>query len=395
MNGRLIACGFVIFWSTGFIVARTVRPYADPFAFVCLRFVLAGVAMAMIAFVARAPWPATWRGWADNLVAGTMIQGAYVGATFWAVKHGLPAAIAALIAGLQPLMTAALAGALARRAGRPAALGWNRGGFCPAHCSCSRRACRGVKNALPLSVIAISLAGTLAMTFGAIWQKRTGGSADLRSGATIQLIGGLLVTVPLMLLTEAGEIHMTAPVVAVLVWSVLGLNICAGLLLLWLLKRGAVAAVTSLFYLCPPVTGGHGLFSFRRQFGSDPIRGHGRRRRGRRSGEPGVGDSFERDADAGGRAVPPSPLRGGPGWGVAAFFTGAVEAGFPSEIEEYSLTSKNTGDPHPCPSPQGGGGSKRPHPGLPVPLCRANTSLTFVTSSSSGTALCALARNSM
>ena len=37
-------------------------------------------------------------------------------------------------------------------------------------------------------------------------------------------------------------------------WAVIGLSVVTGLLLLHLIKQGAVARVTALFYLTPPVT---------------------------------------------------------------------------------------------------------------------------------------------
>jgi drug/metabolite transporter (DMT)-like permease len=250
---RLIAITFVLFWSSGFIVARTVRPYADPFSFVSVRFVIAASVMALIAVAGNADWPRNPRAWINNLVTGIFMQGIYVGATFWAVKHGLPPSIAALFSGLQPLLTAMLAASLlGERVGTKRWSGIGLG-FAGALLVLAP-SLSGVKAALPLGVIVVGLVAMSAITIGTIWQKRTGGAVDLRSGAAIQLLGGLLVTVPLALATEHGTVPLTLPVLAGLAWSVIGLNTIAGLLLLSLIKRGAVAAVTALFYLCPPVT---------------------------------------------------------------------------------------------------------------------------------------------
>ena len=45
---------FVLIWSTGWIAARYGAPYADPLTFLSLRYVLAGVVLAVLA-VRRAP----------------------------------------------------------------------------------------------------------------------------------------------------------------------------------------------------------------------------------------------------------------------------------------------------------------------------------------------------
>ena len=99
---RLAPPLFVLIWATGFVVARLVAPHADPLTFLFVRYVLAALVLAAAAFLLRAPWPRGPRGWRDALVAGMLLHGFYLGGVFWAVKHGLPAGIAALLAGLQP-----------------------------------------------------------------------------------------------------------------------------------------------------------------------------------------------------------------------------------------------------------------------------------------------------
>ena len=43
------------------------------------------------------------------MIAGSLIHGVYLGGVFFAVRHGLNAGIAALIVGLQPILTTILA----------------------------------------------------------------------------------------------------------------------------------------------------------------------------------------------------------------------------------------------------------------------------------------------
>ena len=96
-------------------------------------------------------------------------------------------------------------------------------------------------------------AGTVAMTFGTIWQKRTASTADLRTNAAAQFMGAAAVTIPVAALTEAGQFDMSWQAWTGLAWAVCGLSLGAISLLLILIKRGAVARVASLFYLVPPV----------------------------------------------------------------------------------------------------------------------------------------------
>src|SRR3954470_15544113 len=99
---------FVLIWATGFIVARLVAPHAEPLTFLLMRYAMTASVFGLIALVAGARWPETPRAWANALVAGVLLQGIYLGGVFWATRHGMPAGLAALIAGLQPLVTALL-----------------------------------------------------------------------------------------------------------------------------------------------------------------------------------------------------------------------------------------------------------------------------------------------
>jgi drug/metabolite transporter (DMT)-like permease len=243
---------FVVLWASGFVVARLIRPYAEPESFVVVRFACSVVVLGLIAGAAGAPWPRTWRGWRDSLIAGALMQGLYVGCVFWAIKHGLPAAVAALISGLQPLLTGALAGPLLGERVSPRRWLGIVVGFAGAIFVLEPNL-RGTA-AVPTSAVLSCFGGMVAITLGTIWQKRIGGVTDLRSGAAIQFVGGLAVVLPLALATEHFAFVNARDLWIGLAWSVLVLSVTAALMLLTLIRRGAVARVTSLFYLVPPFT---------------------------------------------------------------------------------------------------------------------------------------------
>ena len=243
---------FVLLWASGFVVARLLRPYGNPESFVTLRFACSVVLLATIALVSGASWPRTWTGWRDSLIAGALMQGCYVGCVFWAVKHGLSAAVAALISGLQPLLTGMLAGPLLNE--RVSGRRWLGivVGFAGAMLVLAPNL-RGAGAVAPSAILAC-FGGMIGITLGTIWQKRIGGTLDLRSGAAIQFVGGLAVVGTLAVLTEHVAVTNARDVWLALAWSVVVLSVVTALLLLSLIKRGAVARVTALFYLVPPVT---------------------------------------------------------------------------------------------------------------------------------------------
>lgn len=252
IRAAVVPATFVLLWSSGFVVARLVRPYAQPESFVSLRFALSAGVLAAIALGSGAEWPRTRRGWIDCLIAGALMQGVYVGGIFWAVRHGLPAALAALISGLQPLLTGLLAGPLlGERVGPRRWLGIGVG-FCGVLLVLAPKL-HGTGAVTPAAVAVCGLA-TLGITFGTLWQKRIGGGLDLRSAAAIQFLGGLATVLPLALLLERHPFQADPHLFFGLGWAVLVLSVGTSLLLLRLIKGGAVARVTSLFYLVPPFT---------------------------------------------------------------------------------------------------------------------------------------------
>lgn len=241
---------FVGIWATGFVVARLVAPRAEPLTFLTMRYVLSALVFALMAAAAGAAWPRTARGWRDALVAGVLMQGIYLGGVFWSVSHGLPAGISALVCGLQPVLTAALATPLlGERVGRRRWLGILVG-FAGAATVLAPGL--GTAGGLPPFALGASFASMAAMTLGTIWQKRTAAGADLRTNAAVQFLGAAAVTVPVAALTEEGRFDGGWEVWAALAWAVFGLSVGAISLLMVLIRRGAVAGVASLFYLVPP-----------------------------------------------------------------------------------------------------------------------------------------------
>lgn len=251
----LLAALFVPLWSTGFVTARLVAPHAEPLTFLALRFALAGLVLAGAAMVLGAPWPRTPREAADAALSGFLIHGLYLGGVFWAVAQGLPSGISALVAGLQPLMTGFLAGPLlGERVSARRWLGIGVGAFGAALVIAPRLGAVG-DGAIPAVPLLVCGLGVAAITLGTIWQKRRGRSADLVTGTVLQYAGALVPVGLGALALEHGRFDLASPAaVGGLLWSIFGMSIGAILLLMVLIRRGAVAQVASLLYLVPGVS---------------------------------------------------------------------------------------------------------------------------------------------
>jgi len=254
MLERLLAPLFVLLWSTGFIGAKYGLPYADALHFVCARYALVIVLMGLAALVWRAPWPRDARQIAHIAVAGVLMQAVYLGGVFMAIQQGLPAALTSLIVGLQPILTALVAGWMLgeRVSGRQ----WQGLllGFIGVVLVVTHSRTPGLANPWALSALLPAVLALAGITLGTLYQKRFCPSFDLRSGAVIQFAASLVVTLPLALTFEPRPIVWSGTFVFALLWLVLMLSLGAISLLNLLIRKGSAVKVTSLFYLTPAVT---------------------------------------------------------------------------------------------------------------------------------------------
>ncbi len=252
MRERLFPALFVLLWATGFIGARYAMPWCEPFLFLAARFFIAFAILAVIAVLAKAKWPS--RAVAIHAaIAGALIHGVYLACVFWAIRNGLPAGMSALIVGIQPLVTALIAGRFLKEKITPQHwLGLVIGliGIALVLSPKLNLAGTGV-NAATLTASFVSVLGIAA---GTIWQKRFVTGADLRTSTSLQYLGATLLTGALTLAFEKQEYVLTGELVFAMVWLVTVLSLGAIFLLMILIRDGAVSRVASLFYLVPSVT---------------------------------------------------------------------------------------------------------------------------------------------
>ena len=164
---------FVFLWSTGWIVARYSAEYADPLTFLSARYACAG-AVLLVSRCRRRALAGDAAGRRPRAFSGVLLHAIYLGGVWWAIAQGLPAAISALIAALQPILTAALAPLLlheriARNNGSASRSGFIGIGLVLAPKLAECRAGRARRGAVP---IAINIIAMLAVTVGTFYQKR-------------------------------------------------------------------------------------------------------------------------------------------------------------------------------------------------------------------------------
>ncbi len=246
---------FVLIWSTGWIVAKyAFVTGSDPLTFLVVRYALAGLVIAAFAFAVSARWPATPQQWLHGMVSGVLLHAIYLGGVWWVIGQGLPAGLSALIAALQPLLTALLARPLLGERISPVNAVGVVLGLVGVLIVLSPKLTGLAPGALGdyAVLIGVNVVAMVSVTAGTFYQKRYVATADLRAVTSVQYLGALLATLPAAMLLEPMRVPLTPETLLGFFWSVVVLSIGAISLMLMMIRRGAVSRVASLIYLIPP-----------------------------------------------------------------------------------------------------------------------------------------------
>jgi len=242
---------FVFLWSTGFIGAKLGLPYIEPLTFLAIRFGICFLIMVPVVLFTKTHWPTRWQDYGHISVSGLFLHGGYLGFVFMSVAEGVPAGTASLIASIQPLIVAGLAGVflgeiVSRRQWVGLLLGL-AGVFLV------------VANKIDLGQgtptgMFLSFLGLFSIAIGILYQKSFCAHMNLKSGNMIQFVTSGLYFYLMSLIFETGNITWSGELVFAMGWLVIVLSLGAVSLMYVLLRHGAAANVSSLFYLTPPCT---------------------------------------------------------------------------------------------------------------------------------------------
>jgi drug/metabolite transporter (DMT)-like permease len=251
---------FVLIWSSGFIIAKAVTPHADLQAYLVARFILTAAVMGLAAAAVRASWP-RGRQFGEHIVAGVLMQGLYLCASYWAIARGMAAGVMALLGALQPVFTALfLVVAQGVKLGARTWAGLFIGFAGVAFVLGPKLASTGA-GSLTVLTVAAALFSVVAVTAGALVQKRLA-ATDIRVAATVQNIGGAAVAIVATLLFGTGQWDNAPILWGALVWAVLVPSVIGTTLLMWMMRHGEATKVTALILLVPPLAAIQAYFFF-------------------------------------------------------------------------------------------------------------------------------------
>jgi drug/metabolite transporter (DMT)-like permease len=254
---------FVFLWSTGFVGAKYIVPYAEPFTFLTIRYFLAAFILFAIAYAFKQPLKLNKEQFKASFAVGILLHVIYIGGVFYAVSLGVSAGISAVIVSIQPVLVSLLAVPLLGERLRWVQVVGLFLGVAGIALLLLPKVFQGDYTASTSIVgIVICVIALLGTSGGYLVQKKMGSDIPFLSGTGAQYAVSAIAFAVLSFATEEQIIEWVPAFLFGLAWIVLMLSIASIVLLYGMLRTGSASKVSSLYYLVPPVAAIQAYFLF-------------------------------------------------------------------------------------------------------------------------------------
>ena len=254
---------FVFLWSTGFVGAKFIVPYAEPFTFLTIRYFFAALILFLIAAAFKQPIKLTKDQFKASFAVGMLLHVIYIGGVFYAVSLGVSAGISAVIVSIQPVLVSLLAVPLLGERLRWVQVVGLFLGVAGIALLLLPKVFQGDYTATTsLTGIFICVIALLGTSGGYLVQKKLGGEIPFLSGTGAQYAVSAIAFAILSFSTEDQIIQWVPQFFFGLTWIVLMLSIASIVLLYGMLRTGSASKVSSLYYLVPPTAAVQAYFLF-------------------------------------------------------------------------------------------------------------------------------------
>ena len=247
----LASTTLVVMWSSGFVGAElSRRAGVQPLTTLGWRFTILAALLVSVSVVRGMRRP-TWEAWRRQALVGVLCQPIYLVCVFEGVANGVPGGTAALIAALQPLLVATVAGpVLGERATRVMWVGMALGLVGVAVVVSGDV---GVTQA-PWWAFLLPTLGMLSLATGTVVERRIKPPEDMLATITMQA-----VVTALMIDVVAGVTgHVVPPMAwdfwAAVAWLTVLSSLGGYVMYVHVSRTQGATVVSTLLYLTPPTT---------------------------------------------------------------------------------------------------------------------------------------------
>lgn len=249
--GHLASVALVIMWSSGFVGAELgVRAGGTPLQLLGWRFSILAAMLLTVCLVLRVDLTDR-RAWGQQALIGLLSQAGFLFLVFEGVNRGVDGGIAALIASLQPLLVATVAGRILGERITPVMWIGMVLGLSGVVVVVSGDLGTG---AAAWWAYLLPAAGMLSLTTGTVLTQRLRPTESLLQSITMQMVVTAIALVTISLLVGQATVPSDVDFWLAVTWLVL-LSTLGGYALFVFVTRTRGATVASvLLYLTPPTT---------------------------------------------------------------------------------------------------------------------------------------------
>lgn len=250
-SGHLASVALVVMWSSGFVGAELgVRSGGTPLQLLSWRFAVLAVLLVSVCLVLRVPMTDR-RAWGRQAVLGLFSQAGFLFLLFEGISRGVDGGTAALIASVQPLLVATVAGRLLGE--RTTAGAWIGMALGLAGVTVVVSGDLGGGGA-PWWAYLFPVAGMLSLGTGTVLTQRLRPREGLLQSITMQMVVTAVVMVAVALIFGQATVSAEPRFWAAVLWLVF-LSTLGGYALYVFVTRTQGATVASvMLYLTPPTT---------------------------------------------------------------------------------------------------------------------------------------------
>jgi drug/metabolite transporter (DMT)-like permease len=259
MRKAAVSGALVVMWSSGFIGAELGTRQAGVDTLLMWRFIIAAAILSGAWLLARRPRPSL-PAVGGQAVVGLLSQGVYVGSIVGAIALGVPLGTTALIAALQPLLAATLAGPILgeQLAGRQwAGLAAGLGGV-----ALVVGDDLATGPGTPWPAYLLPFAGMAGLLTGSVVERRLREPTGLIDALPVHCVASAAAFTVVALIGGRATPPRAAEFWLAVAWVVL-LSTAAAYGLYWLsIRRYGVGHTSALLYLTPAATAGWAYLMF-------------------------------------------------------------------------------------------------------------------------------------
>jgi len=233
---------FAVLWASSYAAAKIGLADITPYAFVAVRLAIAAVAAIVMVAVLKRPWGPVKRRWPHLLIGGALVHGLAL-ATAHKALISVAATPAALVHAFHPILTAALGVWLLNE--RFAWWQWLGVALGLAG------VVLGVPHNADFGVMALLGLSLFGLSGGTLYLKKFAADVPPFEATAVQLIGGALMAIFLMIFFETPHAHLTPSLIVAMTWNVLFMSIGGMAIYNLMMDRYGAAKAASGFFIVP------------------------------------------------------------------------------------------------------------------------------------------------